>query len=327
MSAADLLNDWTPIRAYEGESTLHIDWCYMSDTRFTKPFFRDTIRERMREPFSLVFRHQTPIEVLGDPSLHQQVIPPTGFIFHMSRCGSTLVAQMLASLESNIVISESPALDSVIALRKRTDLGASDDWLRWMVAALGRRRAECERHYFIKFDSWNTIDLNYIREVFPNVPWIFLYRDPVEVLVSQIRQRGSQMVPGMIKNALPHTTFEEALRLPPEEYCARVLEACCSAALENASDPLGLLVNYEQLPDAVTGSIARHFGISLAADEVAKMEHAAQFDAKSPSLFFESDRARKQDEASDRIRYVAEKWLIPLYRQLEDARNASTDRS
>ncbi|CAN0470845.1 unnamed protein product, partial [Laminaria digitata] len=31
------------------------------------------------------------------------VPPPTGFIFHETRCGSTLVANMIASVDTNIM--------------------------------------------------------------------------------------------------------------------------------------------------------------------------------------------------------------------------------
>lgn len=34
-------------------------------------------------------------------------VPPRGFVYHETRCGSTLVANMLAGLEPNRVFSES----------------------------------------------------------------------------------------------------------------------------------------------------------------------------------------------------------------------------
>jgi hypothetical protein len=100
------------------------------------------------------------------------------------------VAQMLASLDHNVVVSEAAPIDAVVRARDaRPDL--SDDehgrWLKWMVGALGRLRCGDEANYFIKLDSWHTLALPLFRRVVPDVPWIFLYRDPVEVLVSQLR--------------------------------------------------------------------------------------------------------------------------------------------
>src|SRR2546430_2644461 len=128
-------------------------------------------------------------------------VRPSGFIFHMSRCGSTLLTQMLAALAHNIVISEASPIDAVVrAPHVRPAL--SDDqhalWLRWMIGALGQPRSGNERHYFIKLDCWHTLALPLFRRAFPDVPWGFLYRDPVEVLVSQLRMPGPQIIPRML---------------------------------------------------------------------------------------------------------------------------------
>ncbi len=71
-------------------------------------------------------------------------------------------------------------------------------WLRGMLSALGQRRNGDEKKFFVKFDSWHTINLPLIRRAFPDVPWIFLYRDPLEVMVSQLRQGALNTVPGFI---------------------------------------------------------------------------------------------------------------------------------
>jgi hypothetical protein len=324
-SMPDKFRDWMPIRVYSQDSARYLDWCYMDDARFTHPFFTDTIRERMREPFNLIFRHQTPVESLREIVDEDDVVPPTGFIFHMSRCGSTLVAQMLASVPANIVISEAPPIDSMISARNSS---ANEDqraqWLTWMINAFGRKRHADERNYFIKFDSWNTIDIKFITKVFPDVPWIFLYRNPVEVIVSHMRQRGSQMIPGAMEKLLPDLNLSEALKMPAEEYCARVLARFCEGALAHATDGRGLLVNYEQLPDAVIGSIASHFRAEFSSDELSRMNAATQFDAKTPRLNFEPDTERKRAEASDAVQEAAAVWVLPIYDKLEMIRtNAS----
>jgi hypothetical protein len=312
----EALRDWMPMRFYFRESLPFVDWCYMADQRFTHPFFSDTIRQRTALPFNVLFRHQTPIEFLGELSEKNETIAPTGFIFHMSRCGSTLVAQMFAALAANIVISEAPPIDAIIG---STDVERGT-WLRWMLGALARKRTGREKNLFVKFDSWNTIELDFIRRVFPDVPWIFLYRNPIEVIVSHMRQRGSQMVPGAMEAILPGVSFSEALQMPPEEYCAKILARFCAAALDHANDANALLVNYDQLPGAVTDIIASHFGVSFTPDELDQINETGRFDAKTPQMFFESDAARKRTDASDAVRQAAANWLDPLYGELENKR-------
>lgn len=100
---ADQLTGWIPIRLYWNASTPVIDWCWVGTRRFTDLFFGHTIDACLRLPFSSLFRPQTPIDALRERHAMEPGLQPRGFIFHMSRCGSTLVSQMLASLPGSVV--------------------------------------------------------------------------------------------------------------------------------------------------------------------------------------------------------------------------------
>jgi hypothetical protein len=318
------LRNWVPINfSFDGAAPF-VEWCYLGEQRFTDPFFEDTIGQRMRLPFNLVFRQRTSIDVLTEIASGPDVIPPTGFIFHMSRCGSTLVAQMLAALEKNIVISEPPPIDSVIgAMNGYASRDSVRLWLQGMVAALGRRRSPSEKNYFIKFDSWNTLDLDIIGEAFPTVPFIFLYRNPIEVIVSQTRQPGMHMIPGALEKRLPELSLNVALRMSSEEYCARIVGKICESALKFAEAGRILLVNYDELPVAVFDQIAKHFGVAFDPDETGAMHDKTHFNAKTPQLFFESDVEAKRLEASVAAHEAAETFVDPIYRKLEAIRLGS----
>jgi hypothetical protein len=317
---AEDLRNWIPVRVYWREGAPMVDWCYMGNARFIEPFFDVTVSVQMRDNFSLLFRHHTPIHHLAGIVEQSPRLEPTGFIFHMSRCGSTLVAQMLAALQENIVISEAPPIDSVLNAHNSNPSVTDEQrltWLRLMIGAMGRKRSGRERGFFVKFDSWNTFDIDLIERAFPDVPWIFLYRDPVEVMVSQMRKPGSQMIRGVMNRLLPGLAVMEALQMPGEEYCARVLARFCETALDRSDRRNALFVNYNRLPGAVTGEIARHFGISFSDEEAAKMTAAANFDAKTPRMPFASDSQSKREGATDAVHAAADAWLWPLYKRLE----------
>jgi hypothetical protein len=320
LAAADVdLGRWFPIRlGWRGTQAI-IEWCYMGDRRFTEPFFEQTMVACLRHPFNRLFRLQTPIDRLAELAQTQPGLPATGFIFHMSRCGSTLVAQVLAALPQAIVLAEAEPIDAVLRARFH-DPAITDeqrcDWLRWVVGALGRQRDVQEQNLFVKFDSWNVLDLPLIRHAFPDVPWVFVYRDPVEVMVSHQKMRGIQMVPGMIEPAL----FElESAEIPPhalDEYCARVLASICAAAARFGNDGSGRFVNYRQLPDVVWSSLLDLFGVACTPTDIDRMRHVAQFHAKSSSIVFAGDTSTKQRAASEGLRRLAEQWVSPAYQQL-----------
>src|SRR5687767_15028620 len=101
-----LLEGWVPLRFLTREGGTFVDWAYLGNERLTDPFFEQTITRCLADPANLLFRHETPIEVLRELYEEHRGIEPNGLIFHMSRCGSTLIAQMLAAVSRNIVISE-----------------------------------------------------------------------------------------------------------------------------------------------------------------------------------------------------------------------------
>jgi hypothetical protein len=317
-----LLEGWIPVRLYWSDDQPMVDWCYLGRRRFHNSSFEQAIGECFQHPFNLLFRHQTPIEVLGQWNAVRPGLQPNGFIFHMSRCGSTLISRMLAALRSNIVISEARPLDST--LRAPFQAAQVSDhqritWLQWMISALGQPRLGEEERFFIKFDAWNASEIPLVKRAFPTVPWIFVYRDPIEVLVSQLNHRGVHMVPGALDASLFEMDAGTITSIEPEEYCARVLAALCRAALRHHENG-GLLINYHQLPRAVWSSISEFFGVSWNRAEIEVMENTAKLNAKNSTVIFEPDSAKKQQQASDRVREAANKWLYPVYEELEAAR-------
>lgn len=303
-----------PIRIYSSDGTVMVDWIDLDGAGLREPFFEDTIHRLLRLPYNQLFRAQTSFALLRQLYDEDRRQDPTGFIFHISRCGSTLISQMLASSERNVVVSEAPPIDRVIRSR---DL--SPEKLRWILNAYAPSR-ESGRLFFVKFDSWALSHIDAILETFPHVPWVFLYREPVEVIVSLLRQPGYHAVPGMIDAVAPPLTPEELFSITREEYCARVIGRFCEQGLSLAERPNGKLVNYTQLPEAVTGEITGHFKVTLTDHELHSIQQASIRSAKRPYEAFEPDSDSKRAEASAQVRAAANKWVRPFYEKLEALR-------
>ena len=218
---------WTPAQIRWTRSGPLVDWCHLGDLRFTDPFFEQTIEHAMAHPFNLMFRRATPLAAMAEPAAPE--LRPAGLIFHMSRCGSTLVSRMLAALPENVVLSEPGPLDQILRARGRLpDLTDAQGvaLLRGMTAALGRRRHPAERDLFIKLEGWHALQFPLVRRAFPDVPWIFLYRDPLEVMASIDLERPRQMLPGGLDPGLLGLDAASALRCR-RRLRARVLERIC----------------------------------------------------------------------------------------------------
>lgn len=301
------------------EPTPRVDWCHLGKHRFTDPFFEETIARCFSDPFNLLFRHETPLERLVDLYEAKPGLTPSGFIFHVSRCGSTLISRLLATLPQNVVLSEAGPLDAVLRAGDYLPALSHDaqaDYVRAMIGALGQQRRPEERHLIVKFDAWNIHDLPLLRRAFPDVPWIFVFRDPVEVLVSHQRVTGAHMIPGVLPPAVMGLTPNDLSRVLPDEYAARVLGKVCEAGVRYVTEFGGRAVDYKQLPDAVWSWLPDHFGITCTENDRKRMREAGKYHAKSPAEVFQADTVGKKQAATERIRALAQQWATPWYERL-----------
>jgi hypothetical protein len=316
------LRGWTPIDLYGEGDAMTVDWCDLGDARFTDPFFDDTVRRALRLPFNLLFRHRTPARLLTEWERIEPEIPPTGFIFHLSRCGSTLISRMLAALPRNIVLSEAAPIDHVLGTRFHSAPlpdGERAALLRGLLSALGQRRFEGERGLFVKFDCWHVLELPLIRRAFPDVPWVFVYRHPMEVMASHRRERGSQMVPGLLSPLWFGFGEEEMRGWTLDGYGIRVLERICGAALEHHAPGMSRLVHYSELPEAVIPLLSSFWGADVSEEEKARMRSVTAHHAKNPALPFSRD-AHPSPGIDDETLKEAKERLAPLYKRLEAMR-------
>jgi hypothetical protein len=316
---------WIPMRVYWRDSRPMVDWGHLGARRFTDPFFAQTIEQCVRHPADLLFRHQTALDDLGEIAGSQPGLRPTGFVFHMSRCGSTLISQMLATAPENIVISEAAPIDDILRANFR-DPGVTEErrvqWLQWLVDVLAWRRHPAEKHVFIKFDCWHMMFLPLIQRAFPDVPWIFLYREPLEVMASAQKQLGGQMIPGVLEPGLFGWDPAMIGRMTLYEYAARVLAKLCESALVQAQAGKGKLVNYRQLPASIWPALMDYWNVEFSPDEMARMLDVARLDAKNPVLPFEADGQIKRDSATPEMRALTQEWLDGIYQRLESQRQA-----
>lgn len=283
--------------------------------RFDDPFFTQTVTTALNAPLPKLLQRTTSLDELVAASESEPSVEPCGFIFHVSRCGSTLVSQMFTKLPRIIVISEAfPLMDA--ADDPRLSPADRRRAFRALIRLYGRKVSGPETGSVFKFGLREIFHWRMITEIFPHVPRIVLHRDPVEVLVSNFASPCEAAFPG----AIP----AELLGTPPqpivshEDYTAFVFTRIYECALDAARAPASLTLDYTALPGAVESRIAPHFGISLSDDERAAMRLASRINPKGASRTaeFTPDSAGKQAAASASLREYCASFIDPLYQQL-----------
>ena len=132
--------------------------------------------------------------------------------------------------------------------------------------------------------------------------------------------RGYQTVPALMPDGL----YEVGDDFPGSEaLCGRIFQQYHQAAIAALERGSGLAVDYAELPGAVAGKIASHFGLTLGDGDTALLAGAAGYDAKAPHLAFVSDTEQKQSEASAAICEAARLYLERSHARLTTLAGAS----
>ena len=284
------LKDWIPYRLFEEGGKKYCRWLYLGNKKMTEPFFDETIISCLSLPEnSGKTRCISSTEVLSEWAEQVESVSPTAFIFHISRCGSTLVSQLLSLQPSNIVLSEVPFFDELLRW------GYKNHWnqaflplYKAAISIYAAKRNKSSTHLFIKTDSWDVHFYKQIRKLYPQVPFILLYRRPDEVIRSQQKKRGMQAVPGLIEPEIFGFDKKEILHLNLDEYMARVIESYLQAFVKILNeDKWALPVNYNEGAITIVNKIAAFTGLAINDKEMEMMKQRSGFHGKFPGQLFE----------------------------------------
>lgn len=315
-----------PVRIENQDTDHRIVWWNVGDYQFTESKFRYSI-EHLTTQNHQVEQFSTDIKLLASDLLWDDTIYPSGFIFHMSRCGSTLLAKSMARVPEHIVIDEGTPLNDglwhYLTNGWRTPVAASDEnlsLLKNIVLALGRKRTSEQQTYFVKFRSWNVIFIDLILRAFPDVPALFIYRDPAEVMVSAtMRPVWILDFKGLPPGAfLSGTTQTATIAMSTLEFLTSFYTRYLESALSITSDQL-LYLNYDQIQAENLASILQlAFDYSVTNSMLAQMHVQFSYYSKddSDTIRFLSDKEEKRRAITPDIQQAVAQKLDGLYQKL-----------
>jgi hypothetical protein len=320
VSAIDEITDWIPWKLMNHSTEPACSWLYTGNKNFTEPFFDDTISIcRRMENNCKPFKPVSSLQLMAEWAIAADALSPTAIIFHISRCGSTLLSQLLGLDESNIALSEVPFFDDLLRLPFKNGSYNNNivaEFLKAAVHLYGRKRTGNEKHHFIKTDSWHIHFYKSLRLLYPSVPFILLYRKPWEVVLSQRRQRGMHAVPGVIEPAIFGFSNQQINPHDLDYYMTKVLEGYFNKMIEIVqADKQILLVNYNEGLDNIFTKMYALLGLEIDVKMRSQLIERTLFHAKHPHQLFKEKNGEEK----------APTYLMPvleLYAQLDEIRLA-----
>ena len=276
----------------------------------------------------------------------------TGVVFHESRCGSTLVANALAAMNpaAHRVYSESTPPISIMRLAEDDGSGLMSvdeaaHILKDVIYLMSRSSDDTEQEQdvgrvFFKFQSISTRSISVFQRAFPTVPWIFVYRDPVQVLMSHLgvgRMRDANCV--RPQQGRPAAAVERLVEkygdaenderggggargLIPQDFCAAHLASLTESAVEHMNE-YGTPVNYVDLPHILYDDILpNRWGVPTTEVEIHRIQQVSTQYSKQgrqqvTGKEFKSDSEHKEKMASPEVRAAAQRYLQPSFEALQ----------
>jgi hypothetical protein len=230
----------------------------------------------------------------GRPALE-----PSGFVFHLSRSGSTLIANSLQTAPKALVLSEPEILAEVLA--------RAPALLKDVFEVFGS--SNYHTHMVVKWQSAMIVHAQRLAELFPATPLVVAYRDPADILAAHLFEDkppcaaayrpGDKL--GEAAATRPGGSDEDAGR-----RCVARLAATMDAALalEDAT-----FVDYSELPGAID-DIAARFGLPTV-----NVSRVAGVDAKAGGAY-RSLAATKRAALPEDLWAWAAPHLSPRYAAL-----------
>ena len=326
----------------------HLDWNIHKTKPSTVPMNKDLIAKSKHCNGSTIrmdiYEAVTQVREYDEKNRRENIastmhtIEPTGFVFHESRCGSTLVANSLAAYDPQTtrVYSESAPPITAAKMYNRKDEEGSLQLIRDVIYLMGRTNDMKEQNLFFKIQSIGVKSIHIFRKAFPQTPWMFVYRDPVQVMRSHLKVQGmSQAVCLRSKRLPPNDLIDLVQRiggddkqirnLNNEEFCAAHLASLCEAAVKQAkeSNGVGRVVNYNNLVNTLMEDlIPKHFlNIeSLSDNSKANILRVSEHYSKGrgqKGRAWKEDSEQKEITAWDELKDASAMYLQPSYMELE----------
>ena len=228
-----------------------------------------------------------------------------GTVHHMTRCGSTLVMRQISAVRGLFGVSEPIVFQQLLdgpvaepALTRRR--------IRSLVALHRDALQGRAERFAIKWTATMAHHAAALAHALPEVPMLFLHREPLAVMRSIIREPLGEPVRGGPAKLAPSLRLAglapDAIIDDPVERLAHLVASACIAAAQAGGMAR---LDYATLPDATPQAIFPYFGLSIAAEDRTAIRDAARGHSKRPaSPFFEPSTCPEDAKAAalaDRI--------------------------
>jgi hypothetical protein len=319
-------NRWLPVSFNFGSSPPTVTWMDVGTKRISEPFYNQTILNLRSE--SSAPERTTGIEELIKIADSFPCIDPAGIIFHVSRCGSTLLTNAFKAGGECTTLSEAYVIDSLVRQSTFQNVeigveGVENVRSRLLRAVVSLYTACFGLQVVIKAHTTHILHISRLRLVWPSVPFIVNIRNPVEVMASNLARPADwlrSIVASYDEENVFGFTGPQTRQMTMEEYCARGLGKFLEAA-NGDLDNRCFVMDYQYMTLESIYKAARLINLEMPGTHSTQIANAFQTYSKDPAgtRIYVDDRDWKQRNAPPSVHSLAAQWVQGPYQKLLEA--------
>ena len=310
-----------------------IEYLDVQNATYEEPFLSETI-ERLRHERLGALNFEVSFEDHVQATL-SSTVEPHAFIFHVGRCGSTLLSNMLGASPGSLVLKEPEILNQMLAAFLLAPSPQTRDEQGLLLSATLRSFAGVlsSRRLLLKTSAWNVRVAKVLLDLASSARAVFLYREPSDTVAS-LMQHGPGWV-GLLEcpRQVQGSFFPDVLRLAapsnqrPCAFFAHAWNSMVNSALELSSDRV-LFVSYEDMCTnmrPVLVQIVEHLRLPVDPDMLRDMMSHAHFYSKESGVripFAPEGRHRRLPLPLSQLREI-DRITAPVATRLTDRQRLS----
>lgn len=300
-------------------------WLNTKSILFKRSMFRDVVVAARKADTSHTIS-KTDLHGIIESASGLQQITPAGLIFHVGRCGSTLLSNALCAVNGTVVLAEPQPISTLYRHYLTADDGSllSDpnhisNLLRSFVNILGTA-TQPENGLYLKFTSWNTLLINQVRAIWPTTPIAFVFREPTGVIDSMLAKKVGWMKfyhDPKIASALLNKEASEIMDMSFMDFYIKMLTKLYKAGLHLTNDDL--LLNYDNNKMDNIEKLLIHFKLTPTALDKLQIEETSRYYSKTRHqgmLFSGNDATPKCVLNKTTQALIDSSGIHDIYRQL-----------
>lgn len=250
------------------------------------------------------------LDFASDPSLQ-----PSLMIFHMGRGGSTLLSQFFRADPSNLVLSEPGCIGGFhqILLSDHYSKQNKISLLRGLINSFSSVRVASEKRTVFKFSTVANYGLEYYLKAAPLCPYIFIHREPLEIILSYLK--GPPMI-------MEHPFSDFGKKEVNQEFLQFLIRYLIGLyeSFERKMDKRAIVLNYNQLNAKNAKALYEIFGFEWTPQVEQSINKEMGLYSKDASRTVTFSGDQKPPHLMELIKsekVFIERELLPLYKKFQ----------